>query len=160
MNAIKAMVVIACLAPALANAEVIRGRVVAVYDGDTVTVASADTRHKIRVAGIDAPELRQAAGKESRDALRAAVLHKAVAVEWHKRDRYGRIVGKVWQRRKDAGLGQVRNGWAWHYKKYQGEQSAKDRAAYARAEQSARASRRGLWAQQAPVSPEVFRRAR
>ena len=46
------------------HAASIEGRVVGVADGDTITVLDADkSRHKIRLAGIDAPEKKQAFGQ-------------------------------------------------------------------------------------------------
>jgi endonuclease YncB( thermonuclease family) len=56
------------------------------------------------------------------------------------------------------GLRQVEAGFAWHYKRYEQEQSDWDRAAYARAEVQARAERRGLWRDLEPVPPWDFRR--
>jgi endonuclease YncB( thermonuclease family) len=71
--------------------------------------------------------LTQGAGKEAR-------------VDWHKRDRYGRVVGQVWVVSPDArcqgagcpktlaaGLAQVTVGLAWHYKRYAQQQSEEDR---------------------------------
>jgi nuclease-like protein len=68
-----------------------------------------------------------------------------------KRDHYGRIVGKVLTSGTDAGLRQVETGLAWHYKRYEQEQSDWDRPACARAEVQARAERRGLWRDPEPV---------
>jgi len=47
---------------------------------------------------------------------------------------------------------------AWHYKEYQREQTAEDRALYAKAEDDARAAHRGLWIDPAPIQPSEFRR--
>jgi len=70
---------------------------------------------------------------------------QTVNVNYYKRDRYGRIIGKVLANGADAGLRQIEAGLAWHYKQYQGEQDAPDRARYANVEIEARAARRGLW---------------
>ena len=85
------------LASALgAYADTITGRVVGVADGDTVTVLDAEkVQHKIRLAGIDAPEKSQPFGNRSKQNLSDLVFQKDVRVDWDKRDRYGRIVGKV-----------------------------------------------------------------
>ena len=91
---------------------------VGIADGDTVTVLDAQkVQHKIRLAGIDAPEKAQPFGQRSKGALSMLVFGKDVDVEWSKRDRYRRIVGKVLvtdptcQRQcpktLDAGLAQV-----------------------------------------------------
>lgn len=81
-----------------------------------------------------------------------------MSVKWHKKDRYGRLVGKVTVAQVDVALEQVRLGMAWHYKAYEGEQSASDRVAYATAEAVARAARIGLWSQLDAVPPWDFRR--
>ena len=65
-----------------AQAETLTGWVVSVADGDTVTVLDAtNTQHKIRVAGIDAPEKKQAFGNRSKDNLAELVAGKDVSVE-------------------------------------------------------------------------------
>jgi endonuclease YncB( thermonuclease family) len=139
-------------------AETLSGRVVHIADGDTITVLdSGNHQHKIRLAGIDAPERKQAYGKVSGKHLADLVAGKAVSVEWSKHDKYQRIVGKVLLDSQDICLEQIKAGMAWHYKKYQGEQSPKDRVSYAAAEDEARAARRGLWKDANPVPPWEWR---
>ena len=71
-------------------------RVVGVADGDTITVRDANkVQHKIRLAGIDALEKRQAFGSVSKQSLVEQVAGQSVAVEWVKVDKYGRKVGEV-----------------------------------------------------------------
>lgn len=141
------------------SAEELQGVVVGVADGDTVTVLDADrVEHKVRLAGIDAPERRQAFGTRSRQALASRVFKRSVTVDWHKQDRYGRLIGKVLVGDKDAGLELVAAGLAWHYKAYEQEQTLSDRRAYAEAERVAQESRVGLWADGDPVPPWEFRR--
>jgi endonuclease YncB( thermonuclease family) len=136
----------------------LHGKVVGVADGDTVTVLDAEKlQHKIRLAGIDAPEQAQAFGQASKKNLSDMVYGKQVKVNWDKRDRYGRIIGKVSIDQVDVCLEQVRRGMAWHYKQYQREQSPADRQAYAAAEDLARANRVGLWHDTNPVAPWDFR---
>ena len=89
------------------------GRVIGVADGDTITVLGSNrVQHRIRLAGIDAPEKSQAYGQVSK-------------LEYHKTDRYGRTVGTVLVNGRDVNLEQIRAGLAWHYKQYQGEQAPK-----------------------------------
>lgn len=143
----------------LAAAHVIQGRVVGVSDGDSVTVLDANrTQHKIRLAGIDAPERAQAYGQKAKESLSDLVLGKSVEVAWSKQDRYGRIVGVITLAGIDINLEQVKRGMAWHYKQYQNEQSPEDREAYAQSESQARNKRMGLWRDPAPMEPSVFRR--
>jgi len=145
--------------PALAAT--LHGRVVAVADGDTITVLTAARKsERIRLAGIDAPESKQAFGAASKRSLSALVFGAEVSVEYAKRDRYGRIVGRVLRDGRDAGLAQIEAGLAWHYLRYASEQPQADRAAYARAERSARSAALGLWVDAAPVAPWDWRRQR
>ncbi len=142
-----------------ASGATIKGEVVSVADGDTVTVLDASRmQHRIRLVGIDAPERKQAFGTRSRGHLAALVFRKTVTVDFEKRDRYGRVVGKVIVGGTDASLEQVRAGMAWHYKAYASEQASSDRVAYAWTEEDARAARRGLWRDPAPVPPWEYRR--
>ncbi len=120
-----------CLSLA-ASADTLTGKVVKITDADTLYVLDANyQQHKIRLAGIDAPERKQAYGLASRKHLGSIVAGKQVTVEYQKRDRYGRIVGKVLLNRVDACLEQVKAGFAWHYKKYQHKQSPEERRLYA-----------------------------
>jgi endonuclease YncB( thermonuclease family) len=79
-------------------------------------------------------------------------------VEWYKRDRYHRIIGKVLVDGRDVNLEQVRAGLAWHYKYYEKEQPPEERYLYANAEEIARLDRVGLWRAPAPMPPWDFRR--
>lgn len=141
------------------HAATLHGEVVALSDGDTLTVLDAHRQqHKIRLSGIDAPEKRQPYGDRSRQSLAALVFRRSVQVEWKKKDRYGRIVGKVIVNGDDVGLSQIRNGLAWHYKAYERDQLPADRHRYAVAEQAARVARLGLWQDTDPTPPWSFRR--
>jgi len=142
-----------------AVADTLTGKVVKITDGDTLYVLDANYKqHKIRLAGIDAPERKQAYGLASRKHLLSIVAGKQVTIEYQKRDRYGRIVGKVLLDRVDACLEQVKAGFAWHYKKYQHEQSLEDQRLYADAEIRAQEGRLGLWRENNPMPPWEHRR--
>jgi endonuclease YncB( thermonuclease family) len=155
-----------------ARADLLEGLVVRVSDGDTIVVLDANKQqYKIRLAGIDAPESQQPFGEASRKHLAQLVAGKVVAVNWAKRDKYGRIVGKVMvappgacpdsrpecPKTLDACLAQIASGFAWHFKRYQAEQSEEDRERYAFAEVEARAKRAGLWKDPAPMPPWEWR---
>lgn len=138
-----------------AGADELQGRVVKVADGDTVTVLDAQRQqHVIRLGGIDAPEKTQAYGQKSKAHLSQAVFAQFVTVAFDKRDRYGRIVGKILVGGQDINLQQVQAGWAWHYKQYQREQSPEDRLVYEEAQRLASEARQGLWQGQGPTRPE------
>lgn len=145
---------LAILWAGLAFAGTLAGQVVGVTDGDTITVLDDQrTQHKIRLAGIDAPEKAQAFGQRSKEHLSSLVFGKQVTVETEKQDRYRRTVGKVIIDGRDANLAMVVAGLAWHYKKYESEQSPSDRLLYAAAELDAREARRGLWRNQDATAP-------
>ncbi len=110
---------------------------VKVVDGDTVYILDASkARHKIRLAGIDAPERRQAFGTKSKESLRDLVAGEVIDVEWHKRDRYKRIVGKIIHAGSDVNLAMVNAGYAWFYRKYAREQSPADQVLLVRRRRS------------------------
>jgi endonuclease YncB( thermonuclease family) len=153
------LAIIAVALSVTAQAKTIHGRVVRVSDGDTITVLDATaTRHKIRLSGIDAPEKRQAFGRVSKRNLARLVFYKQVSVEYDKRDRHGRIVGKVLLGGSDICIRQIEDGFAWHFKKYEDEQRAIDRVRYSRAESEARAARIDLWGDAEPLPPWEFRK--
>jgi endonuclease YncB( thermonuclease family) len=153
-----------------ASAETLTGTVVGVADGDTITVLDAHhEQHKIRVAGIDAPEKAQPFGQRSKESMSAMVFGKEVDVLWHKHDRYQRIVGKVMvqpsgcrrspcPKTLDAGLAQLTLGLAWWYENYAKEQSPEDAGRYEFAEHEARGKRAGLWADGHALPPWEWRK--
>lgn len=135
------------------------GIVVRIADGDTISVLDElKHQHRVRLATIDAPERHQDFGNVARQQLASIVFNKRVVVEWTKRDRYGRIIGKVLFEGRDVGLDMIQAGLSWHYKAFESEQDAADRLAYSLAESQARGKRVGLWRVSTPVPPWEFRR--
>ena len=153
-------VILAASTGATAGAQwTVAGRVVALSDGDTITVLDADkSQHVIRVGGIDAPERKQPFGSAAKEALSSMVFDRRVEARCWKRDRYGREVCAVFVGARDVGLAMIRDGYAWHYKEFEREQSAEDRATYAGAEGDARSARRGLWREPGAIPPWEFRK--
>jgi len=139
-------------------AEVVSGTVVAVHDGDTITLKTHTEEKKIRLASIDAPELNQPFGVESRDMLRSLVLGKQVQVDFIKKDRYARLVGKVVLNSDDINLKQVQLGAAWVYREYLKEMPIKERALYLEAEAQSKDSAAGLWRDGEVVEPWIWRK--
>ena len=128
------------------------GRIVRVSDGDTVTVLDAGkTQHKIRLLDIDAPESSQAYGQKSKDLLASLIAGKDVRVVFSEKDQYGRILGTIFLGDENVNLKMVEAGLAWRY-----HYSKNPR--YGAAEQAARAARKGLWADKAPMDPWAFRK--
>ena len=121
------------------------------------------------MAGIDAPEKKQAFGTLSRASLAALVFDRDVVVVGDKTDRYGRWVRKVMvaapgcdlpacPKSVDASLVQLKSGMAWWYRTYAKQQSFDDRVAYESAELESRLDQLGLWRDEKPVAPWVWRR--
>jgi endonuclease YncB( thermonuclease family) len=142
-----------------AAAQLLDAHVVKVVDGDSLEVRDSNGLvHRIRLAGIDAPEHNQPFGKRSQQALARLILDKDVRLEIQKRDAYGRYVAKAWALSPDApcsasscpktldvAQAQLSSGMAWHFKKYEREQTEEDRLRYAFEENEARTRKTGLW---------------
>ncbi len=128
------------------------GKVVAVADGDTITVLRDKEQVKIRLAGIDAPEKAQAFGNRSKQSLSELCFDRIATLADQGIDRYGRTLARVHCEGIDANAEQVRRGMAWVYRRY----TSKDSPLYA-VEGEAKAARRGLWADAEPVPPWEWR---
>jgi endonuclease YncB( thermonuclease family) len=143
----------------ISNAELLFGRVVGIADGDTITLLdSSKVQHRIRLSGIDAPEKAQPYGQVSKKSLSDLVYDKTIQVEYSRYDRYGRLIGKIVSSGLDVNLEQIKKGLAWHYKKYQYEQSVHDQKIYAAAEIEAQLNKSGLWQDPDPIEPWDWRR--
>jgi micrococcal nuclease len=133
----------------------IAGEVVAIADGDTLTILDESrTQHKIRLAGIDAPEKAQAFGTKSRENLAAKVFRQTVRIEVIDVDRYHREVGRIYLADRFINMEMVRDGFAWRYVQYDKPGEFTD------AEADAREHRRGLWADADPIPPWQWRKAK
>ena len=103
------------VASAHAGTHQIEGRIVGVYDGDTITLLDVNkSQHKIRLDGIDAPELGQPFGRALKLHLAELLANREAGAECRKTDRYRRNVCRVLVGGADAGLAQVRAGMAWY----------------------------------------------
>jgi len=139
---------------ALAESKVYEARVTRVSDGDTLWVQPLpDGRfRKLRLDGIDAPEICQPGGVASRDALAARVLRQVVTVHERRRDDYGRALVKLQHAGDDVAAVMVRQGQAWSYRWRHSD------GPYAREEALARTQRQGLFAAGEAEHPRDFRR--
>jgi len=150
-----------CVVTLTIQAATLVGSVVGISDGDTIKVLDSNkTLHKIRLKGIDAPEKKQDFGSASKQALSNYIYQKEVIVEYEKKDRYQRILGKVILNERDICLVMISDGMAWHYKDYEKEQTKTDRDLYSQAEQKARKEKIGLWKDANAVKPSDFRSAK
>jgi endonuclease YncB( thermonuclease family) len=136
------------------SALVFEGVVSFVTDGDTLWVQpdKGGPTRKLRLLGIDAPEICQLGGEASRNALIQLVLRKRVSVTVTRKDVYGRGLARVQVNNKDVGALMVRSGQAWSYR-WQRSPSP-----YAREHALAQQSLLGLFADRQAMNPKDFRR--
>jgi len=130
------------------------GTVVKIIDGDTFDLLTDDKKKMIRVRmnGIDCPERKQDFYKVSKDALAGYIFQKEVMLISTGRDRNRRMIAIVFCNEENINLAMIRNGYAWHYKKYSADSS------FAKAEKQARSRKKGLWKMNNPVPPWEFRK--
>ncbi len=136
------------------SAAVFEGVVSFVTDGDTLWVQpdrGGPTR-KLRILGIDAPEICQAGGELSRHALIQLILHKRVSVTVNRKDMYGRGLARIQLGKQDVGAQMVRSGQAWSYgwRKSQGP--------YAQDQRHAQQAHLGLFNDSQALNPKDFRK--
>jgi endonuclease YncB( thermonuclease family) len=148
---IRPLVVVFFLIGGSGHADNFEGKVLRVADGDSLTVLLQGQQVRVRLAEIDAPELKQAFGQRSRQSLTELCVNKTALVTWSQKDRNGRTLGRVWCGGVDANAEQVRRGMAWVFDRY-----VKDRSLYA-AQDEARRARLGLWRDAVPVAPWEWR---
>lgn len=128
------------------------GTVIGISDGDTVKVLNAEKQQiKIRLVEIDAPESKQAFGTQSKQSLSDICFKKTVVVDDRGTDKYKRTLGRVKCDGVDANAEQVKRGMAWAYRQYLTDQSIIS------LEETAKASKQGLWADENPTPPWEFR---
>ena len=114
-----------------------------IVDGDTIKIL----KKKIRLSGIDAPEIEQLCtdknlnewycGKESKIALKDYIKNKIIKCISYKKDRYKRIIGECYLGRQNIQEWMVKNGWAIAYRKYSKK--------YINAEKFAKKNNLGIW---------------
>ena len=145
------------------QAPVWQGVVTFVSDGDTLMVRPAlgGAPVKIRLDGLDAPEICQAHGMASRQALQSRVMGQSVNVQGRRRDNYGRVLARISRQRDTAGqagsrddVGEwmVRQGHAWSHR------FRRDAGPYAAQEAEAKAAQRGLFEDARALQPRDFRK--
>jgi len=142
------------LVVAAAHADALDGRVTRVADGDSLTFQSGEIRFRVRLLEIDAPEIRQAFGQQSKQSLAELCLHQRARIIWSQEDRYGRKLARVWCRGIDANAEQVTRGMAWVFDRY-----VTDRSLYV-LQDKARVAKAGLWRDTTATPPWDWRRAK
>jgi endonuclease YncB( thermonuclease family) len=149
-TAVAAAAITACAAEQVPG---VTAHVERVDDGDTIRVTMNGQQVRVRIFGVDAPELDQPFGRDSHQLARRLLDGRNVQVTARDTDPYGRLVASLSIEGRDVGLELVTQGAAWHFTQFSRS------AALAAAEQEARAARRGLWALPDPVAPWMFRQA-
>ena len=138
-----------------------KGNYIVLYvsDGDTVSVKRTVNGKKtgevikIRLFGIDAPEISQDYGYESKVALMNMIKGKNIEVENREKDKYGRLLGIIYHEGKNINEEMVKQGYAWWYEEYD-----KDNERMRKYEENARNNRIGLFSRKGYVAPWEFRK--
>ena len=123
-------------------------KVIKTSDGDTITVLQDKQQIKVRLFGIDAPELKQPYGKKSKQFL--ANLIAGEEVEESGKDRYKRTIGTIYLNGADINAQMVANGYAWAYRKFSKK--------YTPQESQAKKQGLGLWRDKEPIPPWEWRK--
>ena len=146
------MVVLMVVFMGWANDNII-GKVVSVIDGNTLEVISEDNQiYKILLHGIDCPELEQEYGAKAKKALEKLVLEKKVLVKFQGRDRLGNRLGVIMiDGEEDPRFELLKEGLAWTSEKNPIEELETIK-------EKAREKNRGLWREDSPTPPWIFRR--
>ena len=130
------------------------GKVTGIKDGDTYKVFYNGSEKTIRLAHIDCPEKKQPFGSKAKQFASDICFGKYVTVKSEgKKDRYKRIIAEIILQ-DDTNLNKelVKNGLAWHFKKYSDNQE------YSELEISARDKKIGLWSEPNPTAPWDWRK--
>ena len=147
-------IVVAALCATVSHAALaeLNGQVVGVPDGDTLMLRVEGANVRVRLDGIDAPELGQPYGKSARRSLAQICKGKAATAVERGKDDAGRILASVRCGEVDANAEQVRRGMAWVHLRYVPLGSP-----LYEAETSARLQKKGLWRGKQPVPPWEWR---
>ena len=123
-----------------------------VVDGDTIRAEAKGKEIKIRLVEIDAPEMNQPFGAQSRNFLNRLLYEKDVTLISEGEDRYGRTLGKIYANGESVNTLMIKSGFAWVSDRY-----VKDSSLYKYQDQ-AKAENLGLWRAKDPIAPWVWRK--
>ena len=123
-----------------------------VVDGDTIRAEAKGKEIKIRLVEIDAPEINQPFGAQSKNFLNRLLNEKDVTLISQGEDRYGRTLGEIYANGESANALMIKSGFAWVYDRY-----VKDSSLYKYQDQ-AKAENLGLWRAKDPIAPWVWRK--
>ena len=131
----------------------VHGQVIAVLDGNTleIKIEQSEDVFKVMLVGIDCPELEQAYGERAKEFTEKLLHNKNVTIVWAGKDRWGTRLAVIYFQEADVRLKLLHEGLAWT--------SERNPAAdLEQIKEEVKRERRGLWADDAPVAPWVFRR--
>ena len=123
-----------------------------VVDGDTIRAEAKGKETKIRLVEIDAPEMNQPFGVQSKNFLNRLLYKKDITLISQGEDRYGRTLGEIYANGENANTLMIKSGFAWVYDRY-----VKDSSLYKYQDQ-AKAENLGLWRAKDPIAPWVWRK--
>jgi micrococcal nuclease len=146
------------ICPILVFSQTFTAKVIRVVDGDSVNVLRLPDKEelKLRLYGIDAPEWKQAYGKESKDSLKGLLgPNTEILVKVLDKDRYNRLICELHLNNENISVNEwmISEGNAWHYVKY-----APDDMNLKQAEDNARNNKLGLWSAIDPTPPWEYRK--
>ena len=132
---------------------VLNGKVISVIDGNTIEMIADDNEsYKVMLYGIDSPELGQEFGDQAKKFLEKRILNKKVKVEIQGKDRWGNRLGIVLiDGKDDPRYDLLQAGLAWTAER----DPIKDLEAM---RETAREKGKGLWKEQDPTPPWIYRR--
>ena len=138
--------------------EEIQVEVLRVVDGDTIDVLYGEKVRRVRLQGIDSPELDQPFGQQATAYLSSLIQDKEVSIFYESYDSYGRLLGKICVDGYDVNLRMIKNGFAWWYRYYRDQLSLEDRVLYESAETYSKSLKLGLWQSENPINPYEWRK--
>ncbi|MBX2964204.1 MAG: thermonuclease family protein [Cyclobacteriaceae bacterium] len=152
MKTLSAIIILSSMA-IFSIANTVRGKVISVIDGNTLEVVSDQHEtYRVVLSGIDSPELGQEFGEAAREFLEKTIKDKPIQVELQGKDRWGNYVGVVYiNKGTDLRKALLTNGLAWVTEKETNEE-------FKQIQQKAREQGAGLWQEESPTPPWVYRR--
>jgi micrococcal nuclease len=148
--------VLVCKPCGVVQAASLFGTVIEINSGDVITVFNLNRRVRVRILGIDAPEMNQAFGDVAMKHLSDLVFKKSVLVEYSGIGADSSLSGRVLLGNADIGSQMIRDGAAWFDPNNQNRLSETDREVYQQSELAARNEKRGLWQEENPTPPWNF----
>lgn len=149
-----------CGSSAAVRAASMFGRVIDVSSGDLLTIVNLNRPVRVKLIGVDAPEMDQAFGDAAKKHLSDLIRDQGVVVEYSGIAADNSVAGRVLLKEADIGAQMIRDGAAWFDSNNLSRLSETDREIYQQAEQAARSERRGLWQAENPTAPWEFVKAR